>query len=74
MSYTLLFTQQYNGRAAKFLKQHPQITQQYQKTLQLLEANPRHPALRLHALRGKFMGLYCVSIKLSYRVTLELLI
>jgi mRNA-degrading endonuclease YafQ of YafQ-DinJ toxin-antitoxin module len=74
MSYALLFTEQYNRRAAKFLKQHPQIKQQYLKTLQLLEANPTHPSLRLHALRGKFLGLHSVSINLPYRITLELLI
>jgi plasmid maintenance system killer protein len=42
--------------------------------LQVLEANPAHPSLRLHPLRGKLDGLYSVSINLSYRITLELLI
>jgi mRNA-degrading endonuclease YafQ of YafQ-DinJ toxin-antitoxin module len=42
--------------------------------LQLLEANPFHPSLRLHALRGKLQGVHSVSINLSYRITLELLI
>ena len=40
----------------------------------LLEANPAHPSLRLHALLGKLEGLHSVSINLSYRITLELLI
>ena len=44
------------------------------KTLQLLEANPFHPSLRLHALGGKHQGVYSVSINLSYRITLELMI
>jgi plasmid maintenance system killer protein len=30
--------------------------------------------LRLHALAGKHQGLHSVSINLSYRITLELLI
>lgn len=72
--YVLVFTQQYNHRAAQFLKRHPDLRQQYLKTLQILEANPSHPSLRLHALRGKFDGLHSVSINLSYRITLELLI
>ena len=72
--YALVFTDQYNRRAAKFLKQHPDLRSQYLKTLQLLEANPLHPSLRLHALRGRFDGLHSVSINLSYRITLELLI
>ena len=74
LPFALVFTEQYNRRAAKFLKQHPDLRQQYLKTLQLLEANPSHPSLRLHALRGKFEGLHSVSINISYRITLELLI
>jgi mRNA-degrading endonuclease YafQ of YafQ-DinJ toxin-antitoxin module len=46
----------------------------YRKTLLLLEANPHHPSLRLHPLRGRLRGLHSVSINLSYRITLELLI
>ena len=74
LPFPLVFTEQYNRRASKFLKQHPDLRQHYLKTLQLLEANPSHPSLRLHALRGKFEGLHSVSINLSYRITLELLI
>jgi proteic killer suppression protein len=58
----------------KFIKRHPELKQQYLKTLQLLEANPFHPSLRLHALGGKLEGLHSVSINLSYRITQELLI
>jgi mRNA-degrading endonuclease YafQ of YafQ-DinJ toxin-antitoxin module len=72
--FTLVFTEQYNRRAARFLKRHPDLRQQYLKTLQLLQINPSHPSLRLHLLRGKLDGLYSVSINLSYRITLELLI
>ena len=72
--FALVFTDQYNRRAAKFLKQHPDLRSQYLKTLQLLEANPSHPSLRMHALRGRFDGLHSVSINLSYRITLALLI
>jgi toxin HigB-1 len=72
--FALVFTEQYNRRAAKFLKQHPELKQTYLKTLQLLQANPSHPSLRMHALRGKFDGLHSVSINLSYRIRLELLI
>ncbi len=74
LPFALLFTEHYNRRAGKFLKQHPELRSIYLKTLQLLAANPAHPSLRLHALRGKFDGLHSVSINLSYRITLELLI
>ena len=73
-AFALVFNEFYNHRAARFLKQHPDLRQHYLKTLQLLEANPFHPSLRLHALRGKFEGMHSVSINLSYRITLELLI
>ncbi|NBX20865.1 MAG: plasmid stabilization protein [Betaproteobacteria bacterium] len=72
--YVLVFTEQYNRKAARFLKRHPELRQQYLKTLQVLELNPAHPSLRLHALHGKLEGLHSVSINLSYRITLELLI
>jgi mRNA-degrading endonuclease YafQ of YafQ-DinJ toxin-antitoxin module len=74
MAYSLIFTDQYSRRAARFLKRHPELRQQYLKTLQLLQANPFHPSLRLHPLHGKLEGLHSVSINLSYRITLELLI
>lgn len=72
--FALVFTEQYNRRAARFLKRHPDLRPQYLKTLQVLEANPAHPSLRLHPLRGKLDGLHSVSINLSFRITLELLI
>jgi len=74
MSWSLVFTEQYEKRARHFLKRHPELEKQYLKTLQLLEANPFHPSLRLHPLAGRLSGLHSVSINLSYRITLELLI
>jgi toxin HigB-1 len=74
MPYALVFTEQYNRKAAQFLKRHPELRRHYVKTLQLLEANPFHPSLRLHPLQGKWDGLHSVSINLSYRITFELLI
>ena len=73
MAWQLVFTEQYNRRAARFLRRHPDAIGQYAKTLLLLQANPHHPSLRLHALKGKLAGLHSVSINLSYRITLELL-
>lgn len=55
-------------------KSHPELKNQYAKTLALLEMNPHHPSLRLHALSGRLQGVHSVSINLSYRITLELLI
>lgn len=74
MTYCLVFTEAYNKRAAKWLKRHPELRLQYLKTLQLLELNPFHPSLRLHALSGRLQGIHAVSINLSCRITLELLV
>ena len=74
MAWQLVFTEQYNRRAARLLRLHPDASGQYAKTLKLLQANPHHPSLRLHALKGKLSGLHSVSINLRYRITLEMLI
>ena len=74
MSYTLVYTEQYNRRALCFITRHPDLKSLYLKTLQLLEINPSHPSLRLHPSQGKLKHLHSVSINMSYRITLELLI
>lgn len=74
MPYQLVLTESYLKIALRFLKLHPELKQQYAKALALLEANPHHPSLRLHSLQGRHRGLHSVSINLSYRITLELLI
>jgi len=71
MNYKLIYTQSYNKRATRFLKKHPELTGQYEKTLKLLELDPFHPSLRLHQLKGKLKDLSSVSINVSYRITLE---
>ena len=74
MAYQLVFTESYLKRAKKFAKRHPELRNLYQKTLQLLEHNPFHPSLRLHPLTGNLNGLHSISINLSYRITIDLLI
>jgi mRNA-degrading endonuclease YafQ of YafQ-DinJ toxin-antitoxin module len=74
MTWQFIFTEQYNQRAAKFLKRNPAIESQYIKTLELLEHNPHHPSLRLQTLSGKLEGLHSVSINLKYRITMEMII
>ncbi len=74
MSWSLVFTESYNKQAARFLKRHPNLRDAYRKTLLLLEANPFHPSLRLNGLQGRLKALHTVSINLSYRITIDLLI
>jgi mRNA-degrading endonuclease YafQ of YafQ-DinJ toxin-antitoxin module len=74
VKYKLVFPESYIRRARKFLKKHPEIHSQYRKTLELLELDPHHPSLRLHSLQGNLSGLSSVSINISYRIVLELII
>lgn len=71
MKYQLIYTNSYVKRAQKFVRQHPELLSQYEKTLKILEINPHHPSLRLHQLKGKLKDLHSVSINISYRITLE---
>ena len=74
MKYKLVVPQSYIRPARKFLKKHPEIHGQYRKALELLELDPYHPSLRLHSLQGELSGLSSVSINISYRIVLELII
>jgi len=69
--YKIIYTHSYEERARRFLKKHPDITKQYQKTLELLELNPFHPSLRLHKFKTKNFEGYSISINLSYRISME---
>ncbi len=66
----LIFTESYESRARRFLKKHPEIINQYKKTLVLLELNPYHPSLRLHKCSKSFT----VSINMSYRISLDFIL
>jgi len=71
MTYKLIYTDSYIKRASKFIKRHPDLISQYEKSLKILETNPQHPSLRLHQLKGKLSELHSISINISYRITLE---
>ncbi len=74
MTYNLIYTNSYIKRASKFVKRHPDLISQYEKTLKLLEIDPNHPSLRLHSLKGKLKDLHSISINISYRIALEFII
>jgi len=69
--HKLIYTYSYEQRVSKFIKKHPEILNQYTKTLELLELNPFHPSLRLHQFKTSTFEGYSVSINLSYRISLE---
>jgi len=72
MTFKLVFPASYQKRERIFLRRHPDLHSRYFKTLLLLEQNPLHPSLRLHALQGQLAGLHSVSISMRYRITIEL--
>ena len=74
MKYKLIYTNGYIKRAKRFVKKHPDLILQYEKTLKILEVNPYHPSLKLHKLTGNLKNLHSISINISYRITLELYI
>jgi len=74
MSYRIIYTKSYIRRAARFIKRHPELIGQYEKTLKMLELDPFHPSLRLHKLKGRLSDLHSVSINIAYRISIELLL
>lgn len=58
----------------KFLNKHPKIRSPYQKAPELLELDPRHPSLRPYRLQARLSPRSSVSINVSYRIVLEILI
>jgi len=72
MPYQIIYPDSYVKRAKKFLRKHPEIHNQYRKTLELLELDPYHPSLRLYGLEGRLKDLSSVLINMSYRIMLEL--
>ncbi len=70
----ILYTDSYIKKAKNFVKKHPKLLSQYEKTLKLLELNPFHPSLRLHKLNGKLSELYSVSINMTYRISIDFII
>jgi proteic killer suppression protein len=72
--FEIHYTQRYLQREKRFLKKHPEVVPQYEKTITLLGANPYHPSLRLHKLKGPLQKFNSVSINRSYRITIEFII
>lgn len=70
----LITTKSYEHQLAKFSKKHPELREQYYKTLKILETNPFHPSLRLHKLQGKLKEYFSVSVNIKYRIMIAFVI
>ena len=62
----------YSSKFVKELKKLPKeiVTIAIKKEI-IFKNNPLHPSLRLHALQGKLIGLWSISITGSYRIIFE---
>lgn len=74
MPYKISFDQRYKKRLIKFLKEHPEMLERYEKTLTILANDPQHSSLRLHKLKGKLKEYWSVSISMQYRIVIDFLI
>jgi mRNA-degrading endonuclease YafQ of YafQ-DinJ toxin-antitoxin module len=66
----LVFTRTFERAERRFLGKHPDLVERYKNVLRLLELQPDHPRLKLHALAGRLSGRYAVSITYGYRIIL----
>lgn len=71
MPYEIEYTERYEKKLFKFLKKHKDIVERYKKTILLMEADPFHPSLRIHPLKGKLKDLHSISIDMQYRISIE---
>lgn len=69
--YIVVTPQTFLRRANKFFKKHPDLKSSFAGILDDLMTDPFSTHLNLHQLRGKFTGLYAVSLTYSYRITLS---
>lgn len=74
MTYKIISTDSYLKKLKKFLRKHPEILERYIKTIEILEANPFHPSLRIHKLKGNLCEFHSVSINMDYRVIIDFII
>lgn len=61
--------------SSKFVKELRKLPQEIIKIAvakeKLFKFNPLHPALRLHPLKGKFLGFWSISLTMNYRIIFE---
>lgn len=72
--YRIRLSTPFRRKETRFLKKHPEVILQYEKTIHLLGTNPYHPSLRLHKLKGALQAFHSVSINMKYRITIEFII
>jgi addiction module RelE/StbE family toxin len=65
-------TESFVRTARRLVKRDPQLVAPLAAALEQLEADPRHPRLKLHQLRGNLDGLWAVRVTYRIRVVMVL--
>jgi mRNA-degrading endonuclease YafQ of YafQ-DinJ toxin-antitoxin module len=66
LSFTETFLETFGGKSFNWAERRRLL-----KALRLLDANERHPSLRVHELRGDLAGVWSVSASKELRITFE---
>lgn len=66
LSFTETFLETFAGKSFNRAERRRLL-----KALALLDANERHPSLRVHELRGDLAGVWSVSVSKELRITFE---
>jgi len=72
--YELVYTEDFLKKLKKLIKKNKSLYPKIEKTIIQLEKDPFYPSLKLHKLKGELKEYYSVSINMSYRIILDLVI
>ena len=72
--YSLKWTDTFVRSARKFWRRHPELRPEFEIVVTQLEADPAHPRLRLHPLKGQHEEKHAVRLTYSYRIILILML
>ena len=72
--FTLVWSPAFVRSAEKFLRRHPDLRSKFAEVLRDLERDPFQPHLKYHHLGGTLKGIQAVSITVSHRITLTVVI
>lgn len=72
MKYNIAPTSIYKRAYKSFIKKHPELKQEINERLKLLQNNLQNPVLKTHHLTGRLKGLLSFSISYDYRIVFKL--
>ncbi|MBI5193003.1 MAG: type II toxin-antitoxin system mRNA interferase toxin, RelE/StbE family [Nitrospirae bacterium] len=71
IKYRLAPTSIYKRAHKAFIKKHPELKDNIEERLNLLQENPQDPSLKNHRLTGQLKGLHAISISYEYRLVFK---